>query len=67
MKPYGIKRKDRITCTVTRKRKNASRKPCSCGDWQSKYPQFISAKTSKSRPMKKTARQHSAKLIREAV
>lgn len=48
MKPYGLKKADRITCFKSN---------CWCGDHSSKYPKHIIHKDIKNRRLKKSARQ----------
>jgi hypothetical protein len=52
MKPYGIKRKDRVKC---------SKKGCLCGDMSSKHPKHLQKNYVMSKRLKKHARQQNKK------
>lgn len=54
MKPYGLKRKDRVVCKLIHRK-------CNCGDWESKYT-VVKKKHNANRRIKKSERQR-VKLI----
>lgn len=54
MKPYGMKKKDRVKC---------GKKGCLCGDWSSKHPKYMQKNYGMSKRLKKCARRELKKCL----
>lgn len=53
MKAYGLRKRDRITCSV---------KNCGCGDWSSKHP-LVKKSNNKNKRLRKSARRESKRQV----